>query len=84
MAEQPATQQHGKKASRPLTDRMMVRVKADDAHDNEDGTFTIAIAARPLSEDDINTMRNYFPTLFPTAIGLLHKEVLLQAVVTDF
>jgi hypothetical protein len=76
--------QEGRKAKRPTSDRMAVRVKADEVRDNEDGTFTIAIAARPLSEDDINTMRRYFPTLFPTAIGLLHKEVLLQAVVTDF
>lgn len=76
--------QETRKGAPKVTDRMMVRVKADEAHDNEDGTFTIAIAARPLSEDDINTMRRYFPTLFPTAIGLLHKEVLLGAVVTDF
>jgi hypothetical protein len=60
-----------------------VNIAAQAVHDNGNGTFTIRLIGKPLSESEQKMLIALFPTLTEKAYDLLDKEVLLSALATE-
>lgn len=59
---------------------MIVRLKADEIRDNQDGTFDVVIPASDLSSQEQETLNLLFPDLESAVGRLLAKQALLNAV----
>lgn len=59
-----------------------INVKALSVHDNKNGTFTLEIPARPLTNETLKLLEVLFPNLMDSAFKLINQEFLLASLAT--
>lgn len=60
-----------------------IHINALAVHDNGNGTFTIQVKGRKLSEAELKLMESLFPSFFYEAEKLLQKEALVASLASD-
>jgi hypothetical protein len=61
---------------------IMIHIKALNVSDNGNGTFSIELPERPLSNDEQQLLERLFPNLGEEVFRLLNKESLLASLAT--
>ncbi len=60
-----------------------IHLQAESATNNGDGTFTLQLRTRDLTDAEIRTLRSLFPHCDSELSAMFAKEALLQALVPD-